>query len=123
MAILRDLAMSDAGDLLIVGGKAAALVADADAIRQQIEIRLRLFAGEYFADPALGVDYAGKIFAIGADTGRAEAEFKRAILGVPGVADLLAFDLSLSDGVAAVTFTATSNAGELITGAINAGDS
>ena len=40
-----------------------------------------------------------------------------------GVADLLAFDLSLSDGVAAVTFTATSNAGELITGAINAGDS
>lgn len=122
MAVWRDLAMGDDGDLAIDGGKTLALVADAGAIRQQITIRLRMFAGEYYADQALGVDYAGKVLTVGADAGRAEAEIKRAILGVPGVADLLEFALDLTGGDARVTFSATAATGELVTGAINAGN-
>lgn len=52
----------DAHDLKVENGDLALCVTFADLARQDINIRLRTLAGEWFLDPGIGIPYLTKIF-------------------------------------------------------------
>ncbi len=87
---MRSLALDPTtGDLLLTGG-CLTLVEGAEAVAQRIAGRLSLWAGEWFADTALGVPYRTFLGAKGAEK-VAEARLRQAIATCPGVVALESF--------------------------------
>ncbi len=120
MSTICDIAMTTDGDIDLSDGKALAWIADEDAIAQRVAIRLRMFRGEWYLDADLGVDYAGRVLGV-TDASRAEAEIKRAILGVPGIAELSSFTLTLDGGAASVVWSALTDTGALVGSSLTIG--
>lgn len=118
-----DLALTDAGDLLLVQG--------AHAVAQAIRVTLETQRGAWFLDTSLGVDWAGVVFRPGAGDAEIAAEILTAILGVVGVVGvsdfratrgparrlLVAFRAQTAEGVLSVSVEAVGAgaAGLLIT--------
>ena len=91
------------------------LVEGVDAIAQRLQMRLRLWQGEWFADTTAGIPYLGILGQKGAQA-FAEATFRRAILTAPGVAALDSFTFSVdAQRRATVSFRARAITGEPIT--------
>lgn len=114
MAIIRDLLLDENNDLDLSDGKSARWVADDAAIAQQVAVRLRMHKGEWFGDLELGVDYDGQVFGPGRTDAQIGAEIRRAILGVPGVAAITAFEVKRNGAAATVTFSATTDDGAVL---------
>lgn len=113
---MRSLALDPVtGDLLLAGGRLT-LVEGAVAVAQRLRGRLSLWAGEWFADTAVGIPFLSFLGQKGGQT-LAESTLRRAILTCPGVASLEAFAMTLDSPARAarVTFTARSTAGAAIT--------
>lgn len=91
---MSDLKLTADGDLDITAG-ALTLVTGADAIAQQIKIALRLFKGEWFLSPTEGMPYFDKIFQKGVRPAAVESIFRRALLAIPGVLEVLFLELEL----------------------------
>jgi hypothetical protein len=100
------------GDLDLSNGKNAMWICDADAIAQQVTVRLRMHRGEWFADLDLGVDYDGQVFGPGRTEDQVGSEIRRAILGVPGVSHLTSFAVKRNGNAVAVTFSAKTDDGQ-----------
>lgn len=81
---VRDIQLSSDGDRVVVAGDYA-LADGAQAVKQGIECRLRLFRGEYWLDEQLGVDWLGRILVRSPDALVVKAELSRAILSTPDV--------------------------------------
>lgn len=81
----RDLVFVDGDLVLLHGSKARA---------QRIYVAMAHFRGEWFLDLNAGTDYFGRILGKSSDLSR-RAEFRRRILGVPGVVEITTMALSL----------------------------
>lgn len=90
---MSDLALDDAGDLLLTSD-ALGLVYDDAYVRQALEVRLKHFRGEWFRDQGAGTDWYGQILGNASDLMR-RAELRRRILATPRVAALARLDMQL----------------------------
>lgn len=97
----RDLAVDDAGDLLFTAGDFAPVQGD-DAIAQECATALRLFVGEYPFDTTFGADWPTLLSTKGIDDAQVDAEIRRVLATVTGVASV--------DSVSIVRDTATRDA-------------
>lgn len=88
------LSLNDAHDLHLVGGGLAVVTGDA-AIAQRVKQHLRFWSGEWFLDVTAGVPWLEFVFVRPFDQAVAEAVIKDAVLAVPGVAEIVSFDLEL----------------------------
>lgn len=99
----------DTNDLLLTAGSPT-LISGADAIAQQLRIRMRFFLGEWFLDTRLGIDYFGKILGKKRRKNLIDSIFRKVIITTPGVKSVDSFDQTF-DGATrtlAISFKATS---------------
>lgn len=104
----------DTGDLDFTSGDLS-LTSGADAIRQNIAMRLRMVVGEWFLDLDAGTDYYGSILGQ-KNFITADAEFVRVIISTPGVNDILnplEYNLDKRTRVLRVTFKVDTDEGEI----------
>lgn len=83
----HDLHLTPSGEL--------ATVRDAAAVAQLVTQHLKFWAGEWFLDTSAGVPWLEFVFVIPFDQATAEAVIKDAILAVPGVRGITAFDVEI----------------------------
>lgn len=107
--VWRDLALDSTGDLSF-GGKDFALVKDAEAIGQQLQIALRLWLGEYPFDETLGVDYGTLINTKGITDDQIAAEVRRVALSVDGVTAIDTVEIQRDTANRAATITVAGRA-------------
>lgn len=104
------------GDLALTAWRLT-LVEGTDAIVQRLRGRLRLWAGEWFADTGLGVPYRDFLGQKGAAAlSLAETSVRQAIATCPGVAavESFAFALDRATRAATVAFRVRTTTGEVI---------
>jgi len=82
----------DFSGLLIVNGDLV-LTKDADAIKQHLTQRLKMFSGEWFLDLTEGVPYFQNILIKNPNPDVVDGLLKEEILSTPGVDELLSFNL------------------------------
>ncbi len=99
---MADILLDGDGDLDLTAGEMT-LVRGADAIAQHIKIALRLFKGEWFRAPADGIPYFDNVFVKGVRPASLDTIFRKALLKVPGVLDVL----TLTPSIDAATRTLT----------------
>jgi hypothetical protein len=89
------------------------LVADADQVRQQLLIKLKLWKGEWFLDTEFGTPYIPSILGKQLTLSGAIAALRKSILEVEGVRRIVEFnyDFSNSTRKLSVTFTADTTFG------------
>ena len=98
----------DADDDLDVSTGDLVKLTGAEAIRQQLKIRLRLFLGEWFLDTRVGMPYYETVLVKNPNTQAVRALFQEAILGTPGVTETsdVALEYDGATRALAVTFRA-----------------
>jgi hypothetical protein len=108
-----DLKLDTTGDLDI-SDDALHLVDGADAIAQHVQIRLRLFKGEWFLDAEVGLPYYDTVLVKAPDLLAIRSVIRQAILETPGVASLDGFEMEFDRAARslAVSFTATTDDGQ-----------
>lgn len=101
-----DLALSDAGDLILIGGSEETV--------QHIKQRLLTFLGEWFLDLQVGVPWLQKILGKSSDLATVEAILRDTIRQSPGVLELTSFEISgaETERAVSVTFTVSLTTGE-----------
>lgn len=102
------------GDLTLVDGDLV-LTEGPESVAQELRLRLGMFFSEWFLDESEGVPYVQEIFQKGTDRGTVDGILKREILSVPGVIELVEYNLELDDTLrkGTVTFTVRSTLGEV----------
>lgn len=89
-----DLKIDGSGDLVVENGDFV-FVDGVDAIAQNITIALRLFKGEDLNAPDEGVPYFDRVFVKGASSAALTAVFRRSLLAVSGVTQVLRMEVSI----------------------------
>lgn len=107
----------DTSDDLVIENNELVLVTGAAAIAQHIKIRLQFGLGEFPVDTGIGIPYFTEILGKGRLATRIRSIFLQAIDETPGVSEINSLELSEvgADRVLNVTFSATSDTGEIIT--------
>ena len=82
-----DLAIEN-NDLVMIDG--------AERVRQHVEIKLKLFAGEWFLDTEFGTPYLSDILGKQISLGASVAALKKSILEVDGVQTITRFDYTFN---------------------------
>jgi hypothetical protein len=116
LPIGRDLELDvDTHDLVLTGGDLQ-IVQDLEAIRQEIDIRLRFFLAEWFLDITQGVPYLQNILVKAPNLAAIRGIFNEQILLGAGIKSITKLDLDYdqSDRTLTVTWSATTDLGELI---------
>lgn len=90
---MSDIQLDNNGDLDLSTGSPQ-LVTGANAVAQNLRIRLRFFLGEWFLDQRLGVPYFEQILGRKLKQPLVQEIFKQVIVTTPGVEELLAFALT-----------------------------
>lgn len=91
-----------------------AMTGDAPGIRQQVQLRLGFFRGEWFLDDDRGIPWFDRILIKNPDLVDAQDIFRTAILSVRGVLDVQYLNLSYTGRrQAALDFKASTDLGEL----------
>lgn len=107
MAAIRDFLLdSVTGDLAVVNGDFA-VVADVDAVPQGIQIRVKMFLGEYWLDESIGVDWLGQILIKNPNPVAVRELIRLAIADTPDVVEVTgaALVMNSSDRSATITYT------------------
>jgi hypothetical protein len=115
MGAARDLAIDlDTRELLVANGDLV-LVRDGDSIRQDLDVRLRFFAGEWFLDETAGIPYFERVLVKSPDPEQVRSVFRDAILDTEGIAALRQLDLSFDRRARAlaIAWSADTDLGEL----------
>lgn len=116
MATPRTFARDGAGDLSLAGGGLSLTTTLRAYVVAHIAECLSMFAGEWFLDTREGIPYF-QIVSTRPDLALLRSLFRRAVLAVPGVADVTSIDL-VFDGPTrnlTVTISATLTDGDVIT--------
>jgi len=71
------------------------LVEDSEAVAQRVRQHIEAYRGEWFLDRTDGVEWLTRIFVQPFSQDVAEALLKTAILDVPGVAEIIEFDMQV----------------------------
>lgn len=116
-----DYLLTAAGDLdLTAKSRDLQYVSDVAAIAQTAACRLRLIKGEWPLDTDAGLDW-DRVLGVGVTPQQIESEVRRVLLAVPGIAQVIAVDVTISSGrLATVVWTARADTDELLTGEIGA---
>lgn len=112
---MRALALDPAtGDLLVSRGRLV-VISGAAALRQRLQMRLKLWAGEWFADTSVGVPWL-LFLGVKGSQALAESTLRRAITTCPGVAslDAFAFTVNARTRSAALSFRVTAQTGDVL---------
>lgn len=111
----RDFALDASGDLEF-DGQDFALVSGTEAIRQQLQIALSLWAGEYPFDVTLGVDWSSILNVKGVDEQQIASEVQKVALSVQGVTaiDSIAVSVDKETRAATITVSAIGNGEKLL---------
>lgn len=117
MSTVRDLKVDTTTGDLVLDGADLALVADGESIAQAVRANLRLFLGEWFADLSVGVPWFQSILVKNPNLVTVRAAIRKAIQDTPGIAEIVSFSMTFDAGtrVLSVSFSATSDTGELVT--------
>lgn len=107
-----DLKLDTSHDLVLVDGDLV-LVDGAEAVKQDVDCRLRTFLGEWFLDLRIGVPYFEKILGQKPRFGVISAVFREVILGTPGMISIedLTLDFDGATRLLSVSFRGTSTSG------------
>lgn len=97
-----DLLLNAAGDLDLTTNDLQ-LVDGVEAVRQQLQIRYRFFAGEWFLDPTEGVPYIRDVLKKSPNENRVRALLAEVARTTPGVASVDAIDLELDASLRRLT--------------------
>lgn len=87
------LSLDASHDLHLTASGELATVRDAAAVAQLVTQHLKFWSGEWFLDTSIGVPWLEFVFVRPFDQATAEAVIKDAILAVPGVREITAFDV------------------------------
>lgn len=95
-----------AGDIALVGG--------VESIAQAAKISLQLFLGEWFLDEEKGVPWFEEVLVKGPNLVAVRGMFRKKLLEVPGVMDVLQLDLQLTNATRTlrVGFRCSTDVGE-----------
>lgn len=96
-----DLMQGANGDLVLTDD------ASGETTAQLVRIALRTFAGEWFLNTDLGVDYFGTILVKNPDLGAVQLAIQDCMLGVPGVAGITSYAQSFDSTNRRLKVTAT----------------
>ena len=112
----RDLAVDADGDLQIVAGDFVLLQGDA-AITQECQTALSLFVGEYPFDVQFGADWPKLLSTKGITNAQVEAEIRRVLKTVQGVASVDAVKIARDEQTRAarIVCAVTSDSGATLT--------
>lgn len=80
-------------------------VTGADAVAQHLQIRLRVFKGEWFFDTRVGIPYYSQIFVKNPNLAAIQTVFRRAITSTPGVDSLERIDSQFDASTREYTLT------------------
>jgi hypothetical protein len=92
------------GDLLIVNGDLV-LTTGSDATRQRVQQALSAYNGEWFLDLSYGIPYYQNILVKNPNPVVVEGLLRAAVQAVPGVLEILQFDLDYNAGARTLTLT------------------
>jgi hypothetical protein len=113
---LHDLQLTSDGQFVYVGFDADTDDDDnADIVRQRVKTRLLLFKEEWYQDQRVGMPWIQQLLTKGITEARINAIFRDAIQNTPGVAFVESVTSSISNRLATVSFTATTDTGIAIT--------
>lgn len=79
------------------GGLVLSTVEDGACVAERVRQHLEFYHGEWFLDTDAGVEWLQRIFVEPFSREVAEALIKSAILDVPGVAEIIEFDVTVSE--------------------------
>lgn len=79
-------------DDILITNNSITLTTGLEAIRQHLQVRLRLFLGEWFLDTTVGVPWFQQVFQKNTTFIVVQQVLKDAILSTPGVIQLLKFN-------------------------------
>lgn len=88
---MNDLAIDPITNDLIISGFDLSVIQGADRVRQQLDIKLKLFRGEWFLDTEFGTAYLQEILGKQVTLGGAVASLKKSILEVNDVQHISSF--------------------------------
>lgn len=91
-----DLLIDNFSDDLILQDNDLVMVNGAEMVRQNISIKLKLFAGEWFLDTEFGTPYLASILGKQISLAAAVAALKASILAVDGVQTITRFDYTFN---------------------------
>lgn len=84
---MKDFALNADGELDLSAGDLR-MIDGVERVRQQLEIKLSLWAGEWFLDTEFGTPYLQKILRSGGNLNPARDAFRKSALEVDGVTDV-----------------------------------
>ena len=87
---MQNLALNSNNDIYVELGSIARVNAP-ESIAQRIKTRLQLFAGEWFLDRNIGVDWLGEILTKSPQGSVVTSLLRRTILDTPSVTELVSF--------------------------------
>lgn len=90
---MSDITMKEDGSGLLITNGDLVLTQGADAVKQHITQRLKMFTGEWFLNLSEGVPYFQNILIKNPNPDVVDGLLKSTILATPGVDELLSFDL------------------------------
>jgi len=110
---MADLQLSTLDNDIDLDGEQFSIVDDDEALVQHLLVRLRLFKGEWFLNPDVGVPYYESVLVKNPSLVAIRAIFRQAVLTTPGIASLdsLTTELDTPTRTLTVTFTAIKDDG------------
>ena len=118
IALVADANNPVVGDLYLENGTVRLTRTLAEAVAQELYIRLKFFLGEWFADPTLGVPWVQVILGSKAPQALKEQILRRVIIGCPGVAELKSFAMTTTaERMASLSFAVKLSDGTTLTSA------
>ena len=109
----RDIALHPDTHDIYIDGIDLGLVADSEALRQNLKVRLLFFTGDWFLDTLAGLPYMESILVKNPNIPSIESVIKAKILETEDVTALTAFDLVLEQRHASISFTVDSPYGQI----------
>ena len=92
---MSDFGLNSSGELDLATGDLV-LIDGADAVAQQLKIRLRFIQGEWFLDQRVGIPYYSQIWVKNPNLPLVATIYRRAILSTPGVESVERLDYDFS---------------------------
>lgn len=116
---VRDLYTDPVVGALVVANGDLVLCADQVAVNQGVRFRIGFFLGEWFLDESIGLPYIDRILIKNPNLAEITDYFRTAILNTPDMVSVDTITIGYSGSrKITCTFTGTSSAGQIITGAI-----
>lgn len=115
IALQIDSENQNVGDLYLHNGSMRLTNSLSEEVAQQLFIRFRMFRGEWFLDPTIGVPWFQSILGVKNSEGLVEQIFRQVITTCPGVASLQTFNLkNLGNRSFQLTFSCTLSDGTVL---------